>query len=82
MNQHEMRRIALQALYLANQEPELNYNDIVGRTTKALDLKAFPELSGSLLKGILVLLKAFNLVHFISFGVCGNFYAKGGEVVK
>lgn len=53
MNQHEMRRIALQALYLANQEPELTYNEIVGRTTKALDLKAFPELSGNLLKGIL-----------------------------
>lgn len=35
-----------------------------------------------LLEGILVLLKAFNLVHFISFGVCGNFYAKGGEIVK
>lgn len=35
-----------------------------------------------LLKGTLVLLKAFNLVHFISFGVCGNFHTKGGEVVK
>lgn len=33
-------------------------------------------------RGYLVLLKAFNLVHFIPFGVCGNFYAKGGEVMK
>lgn len=39
-------------------------------------------LSFYLLKGILVLLKAFNLVHFISFGVYGNFYPTGGEVMK
>lgn len=53
MTQHEMRRIALQALYLANQEPDLNYDEIVTRTTKALDLKEFPEFSGNLLKGIM-----------------------------
>ena len=48
-----MRRIALQALYLANQEPELDYDDVVTRTVKALDLKDFPEFSDNLLKGIL-----------------------------
>ena len=53
MTQHEMRRIALQALYLANQEPELDYDDVVTRTVKALDLKDFPEFSDNLLKGIL-----------------------------
>ncbi|GBG04394.1 transcription antitermination factor NusB [Lactobacillus rodentium] len=53
MTQHEMRRIALQALYLANQEPDLDYDEIVSRTQRALDLKDLPDFSQELVKGVL-----------------------------
>ena len=48
-----MRRIALQALYLANQEPDLDYDEIVSRTQRALDLKDLPDFSQELVKGVL-----------------------------
>ena len=53
MTQHKMRRIALQALYLANQEPDLDYDEIVSRTQRALDLKDLPDFSQELVKGVL-----------------------------
>lgn len=53
MTQHDMRRIALQALYLANQSKDLDYEKVFAQAENALDLKSIPDFSKNLLKGVL-----------------------------
>lgn len=53
MTQHDMRRIALQTLYLANQSQDSDVEEVCTRAQKALDVKKYPEYSKSLVKGVL-----------------------------
>lgn len=53
MTQHQMRRIALQALYLANQSQDLDSEEVCQKAAKALDLKQIPDFSQTLLQGVL-----------------------------
>lgn len=53
MTQHEMRRIALQALYLANQSKTTDSEAVYERAHNALNLKTFPDYSKTLLEGVL-----------------------------
>ena len=45
MTQHEMRRIAMQAIYLANQGNLTNAEEVCQKALKALELKSFPDYS-------------------------------------
>ncbi|MBP2056919.1 N utilization substance protein B [Lactobacillus colini] len=53
MTQHDMRRIALQTLYLANQSQDPDVEEICIQAQKALDIKKYPEFSKSLVEGVL-----------------------------
>lgn len=53
MTQHEMRTIALQALYLANQSKTTDAEQVYERAKNALNLKSFPDYSKTLLEGVL-----------------------------
>lgn len=53
MTQHDMRRIALQTLYLANQSQDSDVEEICMRAQRALDIKKYPEFSQSLVEGVL-----------------------------
>ena len=53
MTQHEMRTIALQALYLANQSKTTDSEAVCLRAKNALNLKDFPDYSKKLLDGVL-----------------------------
>lgn len=53
MTQHELRKIALQTLYLANQNEDIDVEEICKKALKALDIKEYPEYSKELVKGIL-----------------------------
>ncbi len=39
MNQHESRKVAMQAVYLANQEPDLNAEEVEAKVVATLNLK-------------------------------------------
>lgn len=41
MNQHESRKVAMQAAYLANQDPEYTAEEVEAKTVATLDLKSF-----------------------------------------
>ncbi len=40
MNQHESRKVAMQAVYLANQEPDLNAEEVEAKVVATLNLKS------------------------------------------
>ena len=48
MTQHELRKIALQTLYLANQNEDTDVEEICKKALKALDIKEYPEYSKEL----------------------------------
>ncbi len=53
MNQHENRRIAMQAIFLANQNPGLKADQVEAKTLETLDLQRMPAYSDLLISGIL-----------------------------
>ncbi len=53
MTQHEMRRIAMQAIYLANQGKLTDAEEVCQKALKALELKDFPDYSTELVNGVL-----------------------------
>ena len=53
MTQHEMRKIAMQAIYLANQGKLTDAKEVSQKALKALELKDFPAYSAELVEGIL-----------------------------
>lgn len=53
MTQHEMRRIAMQAIYLANQGKLTDAEEVCQKVLKALELKNFPDYSAELVNGVL-----------------------------
>ncbi|WP_027824668.1 transcription antitermination factor NusB [Lactobacillus psittaci] len=53
MTQHDSRRIAMQAVFLANEEPDLTIEEVEARTAKSLDLKALPAYALEILTGVL-----------------------------
>ena len=53
MNQHESRKVAMQAIYLANQEPDLNAEEVEAKVVTALNLKQLSAYSKKLIEGVL-----------------------------
>lgn len=53
MNQHEIRKIALQGIYLANQHPEWQEDEITSSLEKSLNLQQFPDYAQELLQDFL-----------------------------
>ena len=53
MTQHEMRRIAMQAIYLANQGKITDAEEVCQKALTALELKDFPDYSTELVNGVL-----------------------------
>ena len=53
MNQHQSRKIALQAIYLYNQDPGLSVEELEQSVAYALDLKALPDYSKELIAGVI-----------------------------
>ncbi len=45
MNQHDSRRIALQAIYLYNQDPSVTASELENNVKSALDLDTLPAYS-------------------------------------
>ena len=60
MTQHEMRRIAMQAIYLANQGNLTNAEEVCQKALKALELKSFPDYSTEIVNGVLANKKALD----------------------
>lgn len=52
MNQHESRKVAMQAVYLANQEPKYTATEVEAKTVQTLDLKELSAYSKTLIEGI------------------------------
>lgn len=53
MNQHEIRKIALQGIYLANQHPEWQEDALAASLEKSLNLTQFPDYAQELLQDFL-----------------------------
>lgn len=53
MNQHDSRKIALQAIYLYNQDPGLTAAEVESNVKSALDLKEVPKYSQELITGVI-----------------------------
>ncbi|WEV40874.1 transcription antitermination factor NusB [Lactobacillus sp. ESL0684] len=53
MNQHESRRVAMQAVYLANNELNDTPEDIQAKTVATLDLKELPAYSKTIIAGVI-----------------------------
>lgn len=53
MNQHESRKVAMQALYLANQEPTYSAAEVEAKTVQTLDLKELSAYSKTLIESII-----------------------------
>ena len=53
MNQHESRKVAMQAVYLANQEPDLSAEDVEAKVVATLNLKQLSAYSKKLIEGVL-----------------------------
>lgn len=53
MNQHESRKVAMQAVYLANQEPDLTAEDVEAKIVATLDLKQLSAYSKKLIEGVI-----------------------------
>lgn len=53
MNQHESRKIAMQAIFLANQDPELTVAEVENKTVETLDLEQLPVYSKTLIEGVI-----------------------------
>lgn len=53
MNQHESRRVAMQAVYLSNQELKYTANEVEAKTVAMLDLKVLSAYSKELIEGVI-----------------------------
>lgn len=53
MNQHESRRVAMQAIFLANQDPELSAAEVEEKVAETLDLKQLSAYSKTLIEGVI-----------------------------
>jgi N utilization substance protein B len=53
MNQHEIRKIALQGIYLANQHPDWDETTIATSLATSLNLPQFPDYAQELLQDFL-----------------------------
>ena len=53
MNQHESRKVAIQAAYLANQDPEYTAEEVEAKTVATLDLKELSAYSKTLIEGVI-----------------------------
>ena len=53
MNQHESRKVAMQAAYLANQDPEYTAEEVEAKTVATLDLKELSAYSKTLIEGVI-----------------------------
>ncbi|GHV97246.1 N utilization substance protein B [Lactobacillus nasalidis] len=53
MNQHDSRKIALQAIYLYNQDPSLTAGELESNVKSALDLTDVPAYSQELIAGVI-----------------------------
>ena len=53
MNQHDSRRIELQAIYLYNQDPSLTASALENNVKSALDLDTLPAYSQELVSGVI-----------------------------
>lgn len=52
MTQHDSRKVAIQAIYLANQDPELTADEIERRIVASLNLKELSDYTKSLIAGV------------------------------
>ncbi|RVU71659.1 MULTISPECIES: transcription antitermination factor NusB [Lactobacillus] len=53
MNQHESRKVAMQAVFLANQDPELTAAEVEVKTVAMLDLEQLSAYSKTLIEGVI-----------------------------
>ena len=53
MNQHESRRVAMQAVYLSNQDLKYTANEVEAKTVAMLDLKVLSAYSKDLIEGVI-----------------------------
>ena len=53
MNQHESRRVAMQAVYLANQDLKYTASEVEAKTVAMLDLKELPAYSKEIIEGVI-----------------------------
>lgn len=53
MSQHDSRRIAMQAIFLANGEPDLTIEQVETKVAKSLDLKVIPAYAHEIIAGVL-----------------------------
>lgn len=54
MNQHESRKVAMQAIFLANQDPELTTAEVEVKTVEMLDLEQLSAYSKTLIEGVML----------------------------
>ncbi|GAA3634738.1 transcription antitermination factor NusB [Lactobacillus hamsteri] len=53
MNQHESRKVAMQAIFLANQDPELTAAEVEVKIVETLNLKQLSAYSKTLIEGVM-----------------------------
>lgn len=53
MNQHQSRQVAMQAVFLADQNPDLAAPEVEVKIVHTLDLKELPAYSKALIEGVL-----------------------------
>lgn len=53
MNQHDSRKIALQAIFFANQDKELSAPEVEVKVVDTLDLEQLPAYSKTLIDGVM-----------------------------
>ncbi len=53
MNRHESRRVAMQAVFTANQEPEASADEVMTTIVKTLELQELPAYSKALITGVI-----------------------------
>lgn len=53
MNQHQSRRVAMQAVYLANQEPTYTASEVEAKTVATLNLKELSAYSKNIIEGVI-----------------------------
>lgn len=53
MNQHQSRQVAMQAVFFANQNPDLTAAEVEKRIVQTLDLGQIPAYSKTLIDGVI-----------------------------
>lgn len=53
MNQHESRRVAMQAVYLSNQDLKYTASEVEAKTVAMLDLKELTAYSKEIIEGVI-----------------------------